>query len=70
MVSIGFEFPLGGSWKVIFCSHHTYHFSLFSLSSIPYTSPGIGFSNIEKGCTLPCGKKGIKAQRVKVYGKR
>jgi hypothetical protein len=22
-----------------------------------------------KGCTLPCGKKGLKAQRVKVAGK-
>jgi hypothetical protein len=25
---------------------------------------------IFKGCTLPCGKKGLKAQRVKVAGKR
>jgi hypothetical protein len=22
-----------------------------------------------KGCTLPCGKKGLKAKRVKVVGK-
>jgi hypothetical protein len=25
---------------------------------------------IFKGCTLPCGKKGLKAQGVKVVGKR
>jgi hypothetical protein len=31
---------------------------------------GIGFAKLAKGCTLPCGKKGLKAQRVKVAGKR
>jgi hypothetical protein len=55
---------------VIVCSHHTYHFSSFFLSSIPYTGPGIEFAKLAKGCTLPCGKKGLKAQRVKVAGKR
>jgi hypothetical protein len=27
-------------------------------------------SKLEKGCTLPYGKKGIKAKKVKVDGKR
>jgi hypothetical protein len=27
---------------------------------------GIGIGYARKGCTLPCGKKGLKAQRVKV----
>jgi hypothetical protein len=40
---------------------------------IPLISPhlclGIGIGHIRKGCTFPCGTKGLKAQRVKVVGK-
>jgi hypothetical protein len=35
----------------------------------PYLCSGIGICHTRKGCTLPCGKKGLKAQRVKVVGK-
>jgi hypothetical protein len=60
LVPIGFEFPLGGFMK----GHHPFppYLSLFIGS-------GIVFSKVAKGCTLPCGKKEIKAQRVKVDGK-
>jgi hypothetical protein len=34
---------------------------IFSRSSIPYTGPGIGLAKLSKGCTLPYGKKGLKA---------
>jgi hypothetical protein len=31
---------------------------------------GIGFAKLAKGCILPCGKKGLKAQRIKVDANR
>jgi hypothetical protein len=36
----------------------------------PCIGSGIGFAKLVKGCTLPSGKKGLKAQRVKEAGKR
>ena len=69
-VPLGVSFHWVGSWKAIVHSHHTYHFSSPSLSSIPYIGSGIGFAKQAKGYTLPCGKKGLKAQRVKEDGKR
>jgi hypothetical protein len=49
-------------------SLHTYHFPYLFLPS-PYPCLGIRIGYARKGCDLPCGKKGIKAQRVKVHGK-
>jgi hypothetical protein len=70
LVPIGFELPLGGFMRGHLRSHHTYHLSSFSRSSIPLDWFGHWVGQISKGCTLPCGKKGLKAQRVKVAGKR
>jgi hypothetical protein len=70
LVPLGVSCHWVGLLKVVIHSHHTYHFSTSSFSSIPYIDLGIGFAKLVKGCTLPCGKKGLKAQRVKVVGKR
>jgi hypothetical protein len=35
----------------------------------PYLCSDIGIYHTRKGCTFPCGKKGLKAQRIKVAGK-
>jgi hypothetical protein len=44
--------------------------SIFISLISPYLCSGIGIFHTSKGqCTLPCGKKGLKAQRVKVVGK-
>jgi hypothetical protein len=43
--------------------------SIFIPLIFPYLCSGIGICHTRKGCTLPCGKKGLKAQRVKVAGK-
>jgi hypothetical protein len=43
--------------------------SIFIPLISPYLYSGIGIGHTRKGCTLPCGKKGLKAQRVKVAGK-
>jgi hypothetical protein len=43
--------------------------SIFIPLISPYLCLGIGIFHTRKGCTLPCGKKGLKAQRVKVAGK-
>jgi hypothetical protein len=71
LVPIRFELPLGGVHeRSLFVATILTTFHLFSLSSIPYIGSGIGFAKLAKGCTLPCGKKGLKAQRVKVASKR
>jgi hypothetical protein len=70
LVPIGFELPLGGFMK----GHRPFPpylpLFIFSRSSIPLHWSGHWVGQISKGCTLPCGKKGLKAQRVKVAGKR
>ena len=38
--------------------------SIFIPLISPYLCLGIGIGHAMKGCTLPCGKKGLKAQRV------
>jgi hypothetical protein len=43
-------------------------FHLYSSHS-PSLCSGIGICHTRKGCTLPCGKKGLKVERVKVAGK-
>jgi hypothetical protein len=43
--------------------------SIFIPFYLPYPCLGIGIGYTRKGCTLPCEKKGLKAQRVKVVGK-
>jgi hypothetical protein len=70
-VPIGFELPLGGisekssSVPIILTTFH-----LTSCSSIPlhWSMHWVGQSF--KGCTLPCGKKGLKNEKVKAAGKR
>jgi hypothetical protein len=70
LVPIGFEFPLGGFMK----GHRPFPPYLPLFIFFPLIHPihwfGIGFAKLAKGCTLPCGKKGLKAQRVKIAGKR
>jgi hypothetical protein len=70
LVPIGFELPLGGFMKGHLPFPPYLSLFIFSLSSIPYIGSSIRFSKLAKGCTLPCGKRGLKAQRVKVAGKR
>jgi hypothetical protein len=70
-VTIGFEFPLGESLK----SHHPLPSYLplsilLSCSSIPLHWSGHWVGQSFKGCTLPCGKKGLKAQKGKAARKR
>jgi hypothetical protein len=43
--------------------------SIFIPLITTYLFFGIGIGHTRKGCTLPCGKKGIRDQRVKVVGK-
>jgi hypothetical protein len=38
-------------------------------SHVPLPLFGHWVRHTRKGCTLPCGKKGLKAQRVRVAGK-
>jgi hypothetical protein len=53
---------------MLFASFILTTFHLYSFH-LPYPCLGIGIGYTRKGCTLPCGKKGLKAQRVKVAGK-
>jgi hypothetical protein len=59
----------------IYHDHPSFHFGVVPTLSIfiplisPYLCLGIGIFHTRKGCTLPCGKKGLKAHRVKVIGK-
>jgi hypothetical protein len=43
--------------------------SIFIPLIFPYICSGIGIGQTRKGCTLPYGKKELKAQRIKVAGK-
>ena len=69
LISIYDGLLLGGSVKI----HHPLPpylpLSIFIPLISPYLCLGIGIGHARKGCTLPCGKKGLKAHRVKVVGK-
>jgi hypothetical protein len=68
---ISFEFPLGGIYENSLSSPVILPlFHLASLSSIPlhFSMHWVGQSF--KVFTLPCGKKGIKAQKVKERWKK
>jgi hypothetical protein len=43
--------------------------SIFIPLIFPYLYSGNGIFHTSKVCTLPCGKKGIKSQGIKVVGK-
>jgi hypothetical protein len=64
-VPVGFGLPLrGASEKPSSAPIITPLFHLGSCPSIPYTCPGNGLTYLQD-CTLPHGKKGLKAQKVK-----
>jgi hypothetical protein len=71
LVPIGFELPLGGIYEnlssalIILTTFH-----LTTRSSIPFHWSGHWVGQSFKGFTLPYGKKGLKAQKVKEVGKR
>jgi hypothetical protein len=70
LIPIGFGLPPGGFLKShcpLPSYHHFYILSPAHLSHSP--SPGIRMICLW-GCTLSRGKKGLKAQKVKVVGKR
>ena len=68
LISLYDELLLGGSLKSHRPSLPYLPLSIFIHSISPFFL-GIGIGYTRRGCTLPRGKKGLKAQRVKVVGK-
>jgi hypothetical protein len=63
LVPIGFELPLGG-----FMKSHRLLPSYLPFFTLHWSGHWVG--QLFKGCPLPCGKKGLKARRVKATSKR